>query len=90
MRLLIVKSLEMVNFKEAFKNNMDVYNHSTNSIIISLSIQDIEPIDQYLNLELFYQLAIKLKHINEENTQVEETVYVQKPGLKQKLLSLFK
>lgn len=67
----IPKKLEEVNFNEAFANSMDVYTKSRKMIIDSLVFEKGSPINYYLNLELFYQVALQLK---------EKTYKIQEPN----------
>lgn len=57
----VPKKIEEVNFKECFEKDMYTYNHSKNMLIDSLVYENGEPISYYLNLELFYRVAVELK-----------------------------
>ena len=67
----IPEKLEEVNFKECFENDMDIYNKSKRMLTDSLVYEKGEPLNYHLNLELFYQLALQLKH-KKENFKVNK------------------
>lgn len=56
------KKLEEVDFKKAFENDMGAYNESKETLILSLLYEKGFPLNYSLNLELFYQVALELKH----------------------------
>lgn len=58
----IPKKLEEVDFKEIFKDDTDVYQTSKNILIDSLVYENGSPMNYWLNLELFYQVALEKKH----------------------------
>ena len=62
----IPKKLEEVNYKEVFVDNMDIYNTSKDMLVTSLIYENGVPLNYNLNLELFYQAAIMLKHKSKE------------------------
>lgn len=68
----VPKKLEEVNFKECFEKDMYTYNHSKNMLIDSLVYENGEPISYHLNLELFYQVALQLKHAQPNHKLIEE------------------
>lgn len=97
----IPKKLEEVNFKNVFKNDMEIYNKSKDMLIDSLIYENGSPINYNLNLELFYQVALQLKHNsiklsnNENQSELiqEETLDSQiniTSKKKTRLLSLFR
>lgn len=97
----IPKKLEEVNFKDVFKNDMEIYNKSKDMLIDSLIYENGSPINYNLNLELFYQVALQLKHNsiklsnNENQSELiqEETLDSQiniTSKKKTRLLSLFR
>lgn len=84
----IPKKLEEVDFKENFKENIDVYNTSKNMMLASLLYEHGHPICYNLNLELLYQVALILKHKEHPTKEKEEeTMGYQK---RNKMLNLFK
>ena len=92
----IPKKLEEVDFKKVFENNMEIYNKSKTMLIASLIYENGLPLNYYLNLELFYQVALELKHKNSgkelEKNVVEENLSVsdEKNIKKQKLFNFKK
>lgn len=97
----IPKKLEEVEFKKSFENDMYAYNKSKGMLIDSLVYENGSPLSYNLNLELFYQVALELKHnptqsmSNESQTKtVEEESFNSEVGMvigqKRKFLNLFK
>lgn len=92
----IPKKLEEVDFKKVFENNMEIYNKSKTMLIASLIYENGLPLNYYLNLELFYQVALELKHKTSgkelEKNVVEENLSVsdEKNIKKQKLFNFKK
>lgn len=97
----IPKKLEEVEFKKAFENDMYAYNKSKGMLIDSLVYENGSPLNYNLNLELFYQVALELKHnpiqsmSNEGQAKtVEEESFNSEVGMaigrKRKFLNLFK
>lgn len=98
----IPKKLEEVDFKKAFKNDMETYTQSKNMLIDSLIYcENGSALSYYLNLELFYQIALQLKHnpiklpnarkqkeLIQEGTVNSESIEI--PKKKTRLRSLFK
>lgn len=93
------KKLEEVNFKEVFIDDMYVYNKSKEMLIDSLVFEQGSYMSYHLNLELFYQVALEIKHRpidiplkepkEEENNQ-ESIKYPEKPKLRNRILNIFK
>ena len=69
----IPKKLEEVDFKKVFKNDMYCYNTSRNMLIDSLVYENGTPLNYFLNLELFYQIALQIqpKNLPKEKTAEE-------------------
>lgn len=97
----IPKKLEEVEFKKAFENNMYTYNKSKEMLIDSLVYENGSPLNYNLNLELLYQVALKLKHnptqsmnseTQEKNIEKESFDSGIEDGInrKRKVLNLFK
>lgn len=93
----IPKKLEEVEFKKAFENNMDTYNTSRSMLLASLTYENGTPLNYYLNLELFYQLALSYKNRTLRfNTEDEQDISIgnqstrEVPKRKRKLLNLFR
>lgn len=87
----IPKKLEEVEYKKAFENDMGAYNKSKELLIYSLIYEKGFPLNYSLNLELFYHVALELKHhpreksndINstEEKTGINKLEEVENPQL---------
>lgn len=96
------KKLEEVDFKKVFENDMYAYEKSKSMLTDSLVYESGSPMNYYLNLELFYQLALVLKHrpikknsevppVEEKAIQQEELIQQEeKVKPKRRLLGLFK
>lgn len=84
----VPKKLEEVDFKKAFEKNMEVYDKSKAMLIDSLIYENGSPLNYSLNLELFYQVALKLKHqasgIELETSVVAENLRVSDENPRQK------
>lgn len=92
---------EEVEFKKAFEKDMYAYNKSKGVLIDSLVYENGSPLSYSLNLELFYQVALELKHNpiqsmgseSQEKTVEEESFNSEVGkdiGRKRKFLNLFK
>ena len=57
----IPHKLEEVDFKNLFKNDRYCYDKHRSMLTETLLYSDVEPIVVYLNLELFYRVAVELK-----------------------------
>lgn len=54
--------LEEVDFKEVFKDDMEFYHNSKNTLINSLINEKGDSLTYFLNLEQFYNLALEKKY----------------------------
>lgn len=68
------KKLEEVNFEKVFENNRYVYEKSKEMLIASLVFEQGSPLSYHLNLELFYQVALELKHNSTPKVKPEPPV----------------
>lgn len=92
----IPQKLEEIDFKKAFENDIDAYNHYKEMLIDSLVYVNNPPPNYSFDLELFYQAALELKHNplppkSDENPEGDFNLEDRKEiGLKRRLLNLFK
>lgn len=70
----IPKKLEEVDFEKVFENNRYVYEKSKEMLIDSLVFEQGSPLSYHLNLELFYQVALELKHNPTQKVKPEPPV----------------
>lgn len=86
------KKLEEVDFKRDFSKNMEIYNTSRDMLIAALIYEEAGSyLNYYMNLELFYQLALLLKNRPEKINDGDDLppIQPQERPIK-KILSIFK
>lgn len=89
----IPEKIEEVDIDKAFEDNMEIYNMSKELLIDSIMYENSVPMNYWLNLQLFYQIALQLKHKSIKTENADETSKINekevKRSLKQKLLNIF-
>lgn len=90
------QKLEEVDFKKVFENDKYAYDNSKQMLLDSLVYEDGSPLSYHLNLELFYQLALVLKHrpidvVSNEPKIAEEPIPIEvKEKPKRRIFGLFR